>query len=217
MKNYDFILRSILIGDSNVGKTSLLRSLVKKPFEYIHEVTIGVEFEKTSLTVCNENGTPKDLSIYVWDTAGSERYRAVTHCYFSRCCIAFLVYDVTNRESFENLEGWLEDIKRNCKPHVVVALVGNKTDLYNREVYPNEGIRFANKHGLLFMETSAKNGDNVEVLFSRVAERIVSHTVYTVPHTIDNGIQNGNKLDTRELMITMKDQNSLMNKCCIIS
>lgn len=206
-----------MIGDSGVGKTSLLRTLVRKPFEYIHEVTIGVEFEIASMTVFNENGTPKDLSIRVWDTTGSERYRAITQCYYNRCCIAFLVYDVTNRTSFENLDRWLEDIRRNCKPHVVIALVGNKTDCPNREIDATEGIRFADKHGLLFMETSAKFGDNVDILFKRVGERIVTHTVYTVPHTIENGIQNGDKLDTRELTLTINDQNALFQKCCVIA
>lgn len=209
-----------MIGDSGVGKTSLVRQLIKQEFRPLHDLTIGVEFECTTLSIADRNGVKKNVRLDVWDTAGLERFQAITHIYFKRCCIIFIVYDVSNKNSFLMAHTWLDTVRKKCKPHATVILIGNKSDSRNREVVYEEGLAFASMHGILFIETSARFGDNVRLAFRRPCETVIQHTVQIVENTVENGIERGNILEARELTLVVPSNSwssQLSDRCCVLS
>jgi len=146
--------------DSNVGKTGLLTRFVRNEFNFQSKPTIGVDFFSKTLNVLG-----KKVRAQIWDTAGQERFRAFSSTYFQGANGAILVYDVTNRDSFESIPGWLEELDKHiCLEETVLMLVGNKTDLDQlRQVRIEEAKEFAKQAGMFFMETSAKEGGNDQV------------------------------------------------------
>lgn len=221
---FHYVLRGIMVGDSGVGKTSLLQQMVHNTFTPLHDLTIGVEFEQTTLSVHDKNGDPKEVKLHVWDTAGMETFHSITQIYFQRCCVVFIVYDVENRESFNNVAGWVTRVTQSCKPHIEMILVGNKCESPNRAVSYVEGLECAQKYGILFMETSASRGDNVLLTFTRACERIVQYTVEQVECTTDNGIILGALIEPVEYFRSQQLQimhenamDTMMKKCCAIS
>lgn len=160
--NFHYLFKYIIIGDSAVGKSNLLLKYSHNKFNEDYQTTIGVEFGAKNLTLSN-----KTYRIQVWDTAGQENFRSITRAYYKNSVCAMVVYDITNRESFHNVLTWIEDCKNQCPKTVFLVLVGNKSDLEDkRKVMYNEAVDFANKNGMLFFETSAKNGTNVEKVIS---------------------------------------------------
>eukprot|EP00461_Guttulinopsis_vulgaris_P004570 UN04572 len=120
----------------------------------------------------------KPIKVQIWDTAGQESFRSITRAYYRGAAGALLVYDVTRRETFEHLTKWLEEARQYASPTMTIMLVGNKSDLSNhREVKYEEGQRFAQENGLIFIETSAKTAENVEKAFLSTAQRIHSNIV----------------------------------------
>mmetsp|Transcript_40337 Transcript_40337/g.128185 ORF Transcript_40337/g.128185 Transcript_40337/m.128185 type:complete len:206 (+) Transcript_40337:152-769(+) len=163
-----YIFKFIVIGDQNVGKTCLLLQFTEKQFRMDHAPTIGVEFAARQITIEN-----KQIKLHIWDTAGLESFRALTRSYYRGACGALLVYDITNRDSFNHVAGWLEQARQNASATMAVLLVANKCDLQQqRQVPTEEGAQFARAHGLMFAETSASTGVNVEEAFGQVARRI---------------------------------------------
>jgi Ras-related protein Rab-2A len=135
-----------------------------------HEITIGCEFMAKNITVKDRN-----IRIQIWDTAGQETYRSITRTYYKSSTCAFIIYDVTDKKSFSNVSSWLDECKEMCYKDILICLVGNKTDLEDKRVISKvEGQKFADDNGLLFFETSAKNGDNIEEMFNKCTEEIVS-------------------------------------------
>lgn len=159
--NFHYLFKYIIIGDSAVGKSNLLLKYSHNKFNEDYQTTIGVEFGAKNLTLNN-----KTYRIQVWDTAGQENFRSITRAYYKNSVCAMVVYDITNRDSFQNVQTWIEDCKNQCPKTVFLVLVGNKSDLEEKRVVSyNEAIDLANKNGMLFFETSAKNGTNVEKVF----------------------------------------------------
>lgn len=133
-----------------------------------HDLTIGVGFGTRFVTV-NDQQT----KLQIWDTAGQESFRSITRSYYRGAAGALLVYDITRRETFENLSVWLEDARQHANPNTVIMLIGNKSDLEGqRQVSREEAERFAQEHDLFFLETSAKLADNIEEAFVKTAEEI---------------------------------------------
>ncbi|XP_070580101.1 ras-related protein Rab-37-like isoform X2 [Ptychodera flava] len=166
--DYDesIIHKTILVGDSGVGKTSLLVQFEQKRFPGSFSATVGIGF---SNKVVNVDGSKVKLQI--WDTAGQERFRSVTHAYYRDAHALLLLYDVTNRQSFDNIRAWLSEINEYANQDVVIMLLGNKADMSSdRVVRREEGEKLAKDHGVAFMETSAKTGMNVELAFMAVAK-----------------------------------------------
>uniref|UniRef100_A0A3Q3XAZ5 Ras-related protein Rab-25 n=1 Tax=Mola mola TaxID=94237 RepID=A0A3Q3XAZ5_MOLML len=164
-----FILCSVvLIGESGVGKSNLLSRFTKNEFNHDSRTTIGVEF--STRTVQLNQFTVK---AQIWDTAGLERYRAITSAYYRGAVGALLVYDISKHLTYESTERWLKELYEHADPHIVVMLVGNKTDLESLRTVPtDEGRAFAEKKGLMFMETSALDSTNVEAAFNEVLTAI---------------------------------------------
>lgn len=165
MSQHQFVFKYIIIGDSGVGKSCLLLQFTDKRFEPLHDLTIGVEFGTRMVSIDGKN-----VKLQIWDTAGQESFRSITRSYYRGACGALLVYDVTRRETFQHLQGWLEDAKSNSHSAMTIMLIGNKSDLESkRQVSKEEGEQFAKKNGLVFMETSAKTAQNVDEAFLRTA------------------------------------------------
>jgi len=166
--DYDYLFKVVLIGDSGVGKSNLLSRFTRDEFNLESKSTIGVEFATKSITT---NG--KVIKAQIWDTAGQERYRAITSAYYRGAVGALLVYDISKRVSFENLERWLQELRDHADPNIVIMLVGNKSDLRHlRAAGQDEALAFAEKHKLACIETSALESTNVETAFMRLLSEI---------------------------------------------
>ena len=116
----------------------------------------------------------RNVRVQIWDTAGQESYRSITRSYYKSSTCAFIVYDITNKKSFTNVTSWLNECREMCFKDILICLVGNKTDLESKRVVSKEdGQKFAQENGLLFIETSAQDGTNVEELFTTATSNIV--------------------------------------------
>ena len=166
--NYDYLLKYIIIGDAAVGKSNLLLRYTQGDFKSEYQLTIGVEFGAKNLDINN-----KKFRLQIWDTAGQENYRSITRAYYKNSVCAILVYDISNRESFEHISSWIEDCMSQSPKTVFMILVGNKSDLDdNRVVTFEEGQEMAKNNNLIFFETSAKTGKNVDKIFEDSAQEI---------------------------------------------
>jgi len=155
----------VVLGNQSAGKTSLIARYMYDSFEEKYQPTIGMDFQ--SKVVHLEDRTVK---LQLWDTAGQERYRSLIPSYIRDAAAAVVVYDITSQESFQLAEQWYEDVKAERGDDAVVALVGNKLDLADkRQVSTDEGQQKAHEKGIQFLETSAKDGQNVNLLFQRLA------------------------------------------------
>jgi len=165
---YICILKFIIIGDSSIGKSNILLRFTDNRFQSSHDSTIGVEF--ATKIISRQNTVYK---LQIWDTAGQETFRSITRSYYRGTIGCLMVYDITNRESFESLEYWMSDFRKYCDPNTVIVLIGNKADLIDkRQVSYDEGKEFAEKHGFSFFETSAKTGINIADCFNNVVDKI---------------------------------------------
>ena len=119
----------------------------------------------------------RNVRVQIWDTAGQEAFRSITRSYYKNSTCAFIVYDITNKKSFSDVASWLNECKEMCYKEILLCLVGNKTDLESKRVVSKEeGQKFADDNGLLFIETSAHDGTNIEELFNKATTDIVIET-----------------------------------------
>jgi len=166
--SYAYLFKYIIIGDTGVGKSCLLLQFTDKRFQQVHDLTIGVEFGARMITIDG-----KQIKLQIWDTAGQESFRSITRSYYRGAAGALLVYDITRRETFNHLTSWLDDARQHANSNMTIMLIGNKCDLEQRRaVSLEEGQQFANEHGLVFLETSAKTAANVEEAFINTARKI---------------------------------------------
>ncbi|CAH2055925.1 unnamed protein product, partial [Iphiclides podalirius] len=162
------ILEVVLVGNAGVGKTCLVRRFTQGLFPPGQGATIGVDFMIKTVEVDGEK-----VKLQIWDTAGQERFRSITQSYYRSAHALILVYDISCQPTFDCLPDWLREIEEYANVKVLRILVGNKTDREDREIPRHIGEDFAQRHGMYFLETSAKEAENVERLFMEIAVELM--------------------------------------------
>ena len=197
---YNYLFKLLLIGDSGVGKSSLLLRFSEDTFSDTYISTIGVDFKIQTLILGD-----KTVKLQVWDTAGQERFRTITASYYRGAQGIIVMYDVTNQTSFDNIANWLDEIDRYAGEHVNRLIVGNKADLEDKRVVPTDvAAQYAEELGVTFLEASAKNSKNVSEAFISLAEEI-KHRVGP-PAGMDEGME--------EFQIEVDEKTRKSQKCC---
>ena len=159
MEKKEFLYKILLLGDSSVGKTCFLMRYVDNTFQEIHMSTIGLDYKLK--TVQLEDG--KMVKIQIWDTAGQDRFRSITKNYYKGAHGIVLIYDVTNKKSFENVSNWINQIREEVSDKVTIVLGGNKIEEEEKRVVTTEqGKKMADDFKLMFFECSEKTGVNID-------------------------------------------------------
>jgi len=201
---YDYLFKLLIIGDAGVGKSSILLRFTDDSFDDYIQSTIGVDFKVKHLDVMD-----KRVKITIWDTAGQERFRTLTSSYYRGAQGVIMVYDVTRRDSFDNLQHWLKEVKLyspNNGEGVVKLLVGNKIDLLERRVVSRETAEnWARSQGMLFLEASAKTKMGIRQCFMEVVQKIVED-----PDLLNNTApgSSGKKMEIKPPIRSVRDLNS---------
>ena len=163
-----FNLKMIVLGDIAVGKTSVINRFISNTFSDEYKSSIGCEFQKKELDIDGETGA----NLQIWDTAGEERFMAVTKQYYNDSHGVMVIYDLTNKETFVKMNKWIKNVKDNAPKDIVIMVVGNKSDLINEKVNLGDELTpFKNEY--LYREVSAKNGNNVSLAFEELTQKIL--------------------------------------------
>nr|CCA15039.1 Rab1 family GTPase putative [Albugo laibachii Nc14] len=169
-KDYDHLFKLVLIGDSGVGKSCLLLRFADDAFTESYITTIGVDFRFRTVRI-----DKKTIKLQIWDTAGQERFRTITSAYYRGADGIIMVYDVTNQESFDHVNDWLNEVNRYASEGTCKLLVGNKSDITESRAVTYETAKaFADSLSIPFLETSAKNAQNVEEAFLTMASELIT-------------------------------------------
>lgn len=208
---YDYLFKFIIIGDAGAGKSCLLHQFIEGKFKKSSSHTIGVEFGSKIIQVAN-----RTIKLQIWDTAGQERYRSVTRSYYRGAAGALIVYDITNRETYQHLMNWLADARTLARADISIIAVGNKCDMRDRRnVTYLEASRCAQENDILFLETSALTGEGVEDVFIKVAKQILNKIEDGLidPNTMVSGIHAGNIKTIASTNNANTSQGAVDNKC----
>ena len=199
-------IKIILVGESLVGKTSLIKQYIQK--EFLEDNVITTSADKITKTIETKNNTKYTLEI--WDTAGNKAYKATNKIFMRNSQIAILVYDITKKESFDELENSYNQIlNSNNNNNIVFAVAGNKSDLYEEQIiFPEEGIQFANKINAIFKETSAKDYESVNELFEDVIEK------YDLMMIENKNKINGDDEENKSVSLSQTKVNEEKKSCC---
>lgn len=206
--NYDYLYKIVVIGDSGVGKTNIISRFTTDYFNINNKATIGVEFGHRE--VKQSDGTV--IKLQIWDTAGQERFRAITNAYYRGAVGAIIVFDITKILTFKNVDRWLNEMKRFLSNNIPVLLLGNKVDLkYLREISTESAVTFAQKHGFIYMETSALNGDNIQEAINSL-----TNTIYEkATKQINDQFESNSTLSIgQKIIIADKTTTNTERSCC---
>lgn len=163
----------LTVGETQVGKTSLILRFIDRVFYYDTKATIGIDFKVKNVNLLNKN-----VLIKIWDSAGQERFKTVTKQYYKNAEGIMIIYDVTSEKSFSMIDEWFKSIIENKRKGAQAILIGNKTDSVNRVISKEQGERLAEKYKVKYYETSALSGENVDKVFEELAESILKTKLY---------------------------------------
>ena len=195
----DLIIKSLLIGDSNVGKTTIIGKFLDKNFSEKTLNTVGLDLKYANLNINN-----KKIKLQLWDTAGQEKFRSMTTSYYRGVNVIIIVFDVTSQISFEHVKDWMNNIKQFAKIGVMKVIVGNKIDLKDERIVTYvEGKNFAQSYNVKYFETSAITREGIVELFENICQ---DYSNTNRKKSIDGNI----KLD--EIIKNNDDENN--NGCC---
>ena len=173
-QDYDYLFKVLLLGDTDVGKSSLILRYTEETFNSKLVNSIGVDFKMKKKEIDG-----KIIKVQIWDTAGHERFRSITYSYYRGVNAIIIVFDITDKKSFLSITEWLKQIEKHAKENVFKFLVGNKSDLAEeRKVTFEEAKEYADKHDLPYIETSAKEGININELFESSIKSFLSNNKY---------------------------------------
>ena len=206
-KENQYLVKVVVIGDVNVGKTNIIHRLMGEEFREM-ESTVGVEFAYLTKNNIDEEDPSKSLAIQIWDTSGAERYRAITSSHIRNSDGAYIVYDVTNETSFINLSYWHKLIKDATDDDIIIYLIGNKIDLIyaqGRMVNKQNAVNFVRDYNLQgYAECSAKTNENIEETFKSFYKTLYKKNKVKI-------IEKSNKrVNDTDKIIKTKNQ----NRCC---
>ena len=202
----EMVFKIIIIGDASTGKTNILSKYLNNKFEKDSKATIGVEFGNKIFEIKNSR-----VNCQIWDTAGQERYKSMTKAFYKGALGALIVYDISKKDTFENVENWITDLKKSSDKKVSIILIGNKNDLEeSRQVKKEEGEMKAKEHGIAFLETSALNGNNIEIAFKTLVDEVYNQCHREFESVADVEILKGETININEQKPEEKK-----SKCCI--
>ena len=198
-------INCIVAGDSFVGKTNLLLRFVDDKYDDETIYTIGIDTRYKYITLDN-----KKYKLKLLDTAGQEKFRLMVETYFKQGDCVFLVYEITNRKSFENISNWIEKCKSNASENVLIVLIGNKCDLNEkRQVTTEEGENLAKKYEISFYETSAETGENVQKAFTEFLKNL---SVKEIPKEVEE--ESNLRKKSYRLIKNENENKNEKDRCC---
>ncbi|KAF2893877.1 hypothetical protein ILUMI_12295 [Ignelater luminosus] len=212
----------VILGDQGVGKTSLILRYLEKEFDRHISPTIGASYFSCSVAIKNVI-----VKLQVWDTAGQERFKAMTPMFYRNANIAFLAFDITRPETFQNIQNWVTELNGNIHTHVIMIIIGNKSDLSNdRKVPREEAIRYSNGIGATYYECSSLKNLGVDRIFESAAIKLLKH----LDPYFNNYIDCENSIDAPSCSLSATDVGNVVvlgrskdniahgttvsNKCC---
>jgi small GTP-binding protein len=208
--NYDYIFKVALIGDSATGKTSILLRFIDDYFTEDTKSTIGVDFKIVSLLL-----EPKvHAKMQIWDTCGSERFKSLTSSFIKTCSAFILVFDLTRTSTFQNIEHWIRTIKENTSPKFLI-LIGNKSDLVEQRALNKDFIlEYCQKHFFNYLEISAKNNSNIEIMFKEVAYQLYMDIKKKENANLKSKGKKGNFTNISNIQVQLESEDQKKNGCC---
>jgi len=207
--NFDISFKLIVIGDSGVGKSSLTNNAVKNVFEESYNATVGFEFFTFNVRMCG-----KVVKLQIWDTCGQELYRSLITNFYRNSSLAVIVYAINSKETFENIEMWLRELRTHSSPDIKIYLIGNKADLEKeREVTKESAEEYCKLNKIpIFMEASAKTGLNAQNIFLKAAEMLYDdYNLYQSKKKDEDDFESG-KDENKKLGDT--DSDNKKGGCC---
>ena len=173
--DFDFTIKLLIVGDTCVGKTNFISVFMGNTFSENYMTTSGIDLKTSSIEIKN-----KKIRVQLWDTAGQEKYKAITKNLFLKVQAALIVYDITNEETFNNLKTWVRSIKEECGKQIQMLIIGNKNDLNEeRVVDKNIAMEYAKEEKIDYLETSSKTGDNIQKAITLLCEKVLENTEFT--------------------------------------
>jgi Ras-related protein Rab-2A len=172
---YDYLFKIVVLGEGAVGKTAIVTRFSHGFFRTDYKTTIGSQFAVKNVDIRRDDMSNVTVKLQIWDVAGQSRFQILRPMYYRGSSGGLLVFDVTRRRTFIVLEEWLDELHKAINKKIPLVLVANKTDLPDRVVEPSEGREFADRHGMPYLESSAKTGEGIVDIFQQLAEVLVKN------------------------------------------
>lgn len=212
---HDYTFKICILGDMGTGKTSLLERLCNNSFSTVYSSTIGVDFKTYNIYLDEYN---KEIKLQIWDTAGQEHFLSIIRSYFRKMAGCILVYDVTDKKSFNNLNKWIKEIEYYCLYNPIVSIVGNKTDLINSRVVDAHDQKLLNDYfdnfDIEFNDISVKESKNIDMVVTNLTSRIYKNLINNLNVNIENY---DIKKNTDTISYFKISEKKPKKKCCVIS